>query len=172
MTKNITRNLKNNITISSQSFPLRQRLILKKMFLSILCFLLLLSFLFDLYGSISDPFVIFASAGAAILLVVALGHHISLKVFYYEIEDEFIIIKRHAIVPKEITIEYSRIQEIVVFRDLFDKMFGLYQLKFKLSLTSVYGAKMAYIEGLDEVEAHELKVVIDKMMEKSRKRVR
>jgi membrane protein YdbS with pleckstrin-like domain len=163
---------KRNITISSRSFPLRKRSIIKKSLVSIFAYLLLVLFLFNLYEGFTEDFLVYSVAGLSIILILLLGHYFSLRVFFYEIEDEYIIIKRHAIFPQEITIEYSRLKDIVIFRDLFDRLFGLYQIRFIMTISSPFAAKIAHIEGLDDVEAHELKVVLDRLTEKSRKNVR
>jgi membrane protein YdbS with pleckstrin-like domain len=157
-------NVKKTIEVSSVSFPLNKRLVLKKMFIP----LLLLVSLWIFFGE--HFFAIFWIPLILFLLTIffAVFNYFYLKVLYYHLENSYILIKRYAIIPKEIVIEYVNIKDVVISQDILDKLFGLYQVKFNSNLMSPSARKMAYIEGLDQVEAHELKVVIDHLIEKAK----
>ena len=80
------------------------------------------------------------------------------SVYYYEITEEFIVIKKGPITPHEITIPFARVQDVYVDQDLFDRMFGLYDVHLA-SATGASGAE-AHIDGLEKAAADGIKEVL------------
>lgn len=156
---------KRTIEVSSVSFPVNKRLTLKKIFLPLILFFIVCIFLArNLFAAWWLVVVVLIG-----VLILASINYYYLKVFYYKLEDTYLLIKRHGLNPREIIIEYARIKDIVIFRDTLDRFFGLYEIRFDLDLTSPAAQKMALIEGLDEVEAHEFKVVLEHLIELHKK---
>lgn len=77
------------------------------------------------------------------------------SVYFYDLTDDFIIIKKHPITPKEITIPYERVQDIYVDQDLLDRFFGLYDVH--LSSATISSGMEAHIDGVEKQAADGLR---------------
>ena len=80
------------------------------------------------------------------------------KVYFYDLTDDFIIIKKHPITPREITIPYERIQDVYVDQDLLDRFFGLYDVH--LSSATISSGMEAHIDGVEKEAADGLRKVL------------
>lgn len=76
-------------------------------------------------------------------------------VYYYDIREDFIVIKKGPIAPKEIIIPWERIQDIYVDQDVFDRMFGLYDVH--LSTATIMSGVQAHIDGVEQQAADGLR---------------
>ena len=76
-------------------------------------------------------------------------------VYYYDLNDDFIVIKKGPITPHEITIPYERIQDVYVDQDLLDRMFGLYDVH--LSSATISSGMAAHIDGVEKAAADGLR---------------
>jgi membrane protein YdbS with pleckstrin-like domain len=77
------------------------------------------------------------------------------SVYFYDLTDDFIIIKKHPITPTEITIPYERVQDIYVDQDLLDRFFGLYDVH--LSSATISSGMEAHIDGVEKQAADGLR---------------
>ena len=77
------------------------------------------------------------------------------SVYFYDLTDDFIIIKKHPITPTEITIPYERIQDVYVDQDLLDRFFGLYDVH--LSSATISSGMAAHIDGVEKQAADGLR---------------
>lgn len=78
--------------------------------------------------------------------------------YFYDLTDDFIIIKKGPITPQELTIPYERVQDIYVDQDLFDRIFGIYDVHIS-SATFTSGA-LAHIDGVEKAAADGLRDVL------------
>jgi len=76
-------------------------------------------------------------------------------VYYYDLNDDFIVIKKGPITPHEITIPYERIQDVYVDQDLLDRIFGLYDVH--LSSATISSGMAAHIDGVEKAAADGLR---------------
>lgn len=76
-------------------------------------------------------------------------------VYYYDLNEDYIVIKKGPITPKEITIPYERIQDVYVDQDIFDRIFGLYDVH--LSSATVSSGIEAHIDGVEKQAAEGLR---------------
>jgi putative membrane protein len=70
------------------------------------------------------------------------------QTYYYELTENFVVIKKGVIAPKEISIPYERIQDVYVDPDILDRIFGLYDVH--LSSATVTSGMEAHIDGLEK----------------------
>lgn len=90
------------------------------------------------------------------------------QVYFYDLTDDFIIIRKRVITPREITIPYERVQDIYVDQDLFDRIFGLYDVH--LSSATISSGMEAHIDGVEKTAADGLrKIILEKVTEKIKK---
>jgi membrane protein YdbS with pleckstrin-like domain len=86
-------------------------------------------------------------------------------VYFYDLTDNYIIIKKGPITPSEITVPFERIQDVYVDQDLFDRFFGLYDVH--ISSATFSSGIAAHIDGVEKVSADGLKaIILDKVHEK------
>jgi len=87
-------------------------------------------------------------------------------VYFYDILEDYIVIRKGPIAPKEITIPWERIQDVYVDQDIFDRMFGLYDVH--LSTATVSSGMQAHIDGVEKQAADGLR---EALLEKVRSRI-
>lgn len=75
--------------------------------------------------------------------------------YFYDLTDDFIIIKKGPITPHEITIPYERVQDVYVDQDLLDRIMGLYDVHLS-SATSSSGSA-AHIDGVEKTASDGLR---------------
>lgn len=78
--------------------------------------------------------------------------------YFYDLTDDYVIIKKNPITPHEITIPYERIQDIYIDQDLLDRFFGLYDVH--LSTATVSSGMEAHIDGVKKPAADGLRSVL------------
>ncbi len=79
-------------------------------------------------------------------------------VYFYDLTNDFIIIKKGPITPREITIPYERVQDVYVDQDLLDRIFGLYDVH--LSSATISSGMEAHIDGVEKPAADGLRQVL------------
>jgi membrane protein YdbS with pleckstrin-like domain len=168
-----------------EKYPLSQKKIIKKTITSTIGWSFLLIFLlfivFDIGVGImsttnQNPTAIigllFATlyGFAFLLIVVALLSYLYQRwyfaVYFYDILDDYLVIKKGPIAPKEITIPWERIQDVYVDQDIFDRMFGLFDVH--LSTATITSGMQAHIDGAEQQAANGLREVL---LEKIRSRI-
>lgn len=80
------------------------------------------------------------------------------NVYYYDLTEQGVIIKKGPITPKEVTIPYENIQDVGVDQDLFDRFFGLYDVH--ISSANFVSGLEAHIDGVLKDGAEGLKNAI------------
>lgn len=79
-------------------------------------------------------------------------------VYFYEIDDDYVRIRKGPITPKEITVPFERIQDVYVDQDLLDRIFGLYDVH--ISSATMSSGIAAHIDGLAQPAADQLKALL------------
>jgi len=153
-----------------ERFPLSPKKIIKKTIANTIAttiFLLIIwGFLILVFGSIDQEaiawlktatFAIFGFLFFVILLTY-LYQRWYFAVYFYDLTPDFIQIKKGPITPREITIPYERIQDVYVDQDLFDRIFGLYDVH--LSSATISSGMEAHIDGLEKQAAEGLRTIL------------
>jgi membrane protein YdbS with pleckstrin-like domain len=86
--------------------------------------------------------------------------------YYYELTDDYIVIKKGPITPKEVNIPYERIQDVYVDQDIFDRILNIYDVH--LSSATVASGMSAHIDGVSEASSKGLR---DKILEILQKKI-
>jgi len=81
-------------------------------------------------GLIFIVFYVFAFLLIAIVLLSYLYQRWYFAVYFYDILEDYLVIRKGPIAPREITIPWERIQDVYVDQDIFDRMFGLFDVIF------------------------------------------
>ena len=156
-----------------EEYPLHPNKIIKKaiekMFGAGAAIVALLFIILPIIGSIAGiGGGLFAAAGSAIVIllgvlllslavfvVVYLWSQAYFKSYFYDLTERGIEMKKGVIFPKSIVIPLEKVSDVYVDQDIFDRVFGLYDLHF--SSASLTSASLAHIDGLDKQTADALR---------------
>lgn len=75
--------------------------------------------------------------------------------YHYDLTDDYIIIKKGPIAPRELTMPYERVQDVYVDQDVLDRVMGLYDVH--LSSATMASGFHAHIDGVGEDSAKKLR---------------
>jgi len=159
-----------------EQFPLSGKKPLKKTMPSIVSSVIF--FVVILAGGLILASLLNWSFSLILLIIILIGALLSLscfliyqyqvwyfQVYFYDLTDDFIIIRKRVLTPMEITIPYERIQDVYVDQDLFDRIFGLYDVH--LSSATISSGMEAHIDGVEKAATDGLrKIILEKVSEK------
>ena len=107
-------------------------------------------------GSWIGIILLFAVATYAVLISLRAWYlRTYIKRYYYDGESFFITIKKGVFAPREIHVQYQKIQDVYVDQDIIDRLLGIYDVHIA-SATSTSGIE-AHIDGVDKEVADSLK---------------
>jgi putative membrane protein len=174
--------MKISMSKTREQFPLSKKKIIKKTISSglSLIFVVIIALVMgviSIFGmDISTrAFLIAAAIGLVILVIIILFviyfyQKWYFAVYFYDLTEDFIIIRKGPITPHEITIPYERVQDVYVDQDLLDRIMGLYDVHLS-SATSSSGAA-AHIDGVEKEAADGLRNVLLKTVQQKMNRNR
>ena len=151
-----------------EKFPLSPKKVIKKTITSSLTWLVLVFFL----GGFIIPIIAIVDRGvlffpailinlvllAIIIILTYLYQKWYFNTYFYDLTNDYIIIRKDPITPKEITIPYERVQDVYVDQDLFDRFFGLYDVH--VSSATISSGMEAHIDGVEKPAADGLRAVL------------
>lgn len=82
------------------------------------------------------------------------------EVYFYDLTPDYIVIRKGPITPHEITIPYERVQDIYVYQDILDRLFGIYDVH--LSSATISSGMAAHIDGVEKPAADGLRDLLMK----------
>ena len=153
-----------------EQFPLSYKKIIKKTMASAIAITILLLIIWGVLafisGSIGQETISWFGVATfgilvflfLVILLIYLYQRWYFAVYFYDLTNDFIQIKKGPITPREITIPYERIQDIYVDQDLLDRIFGLYDVH--LSSATVSSGMEAHIDGVEKQAAEGLRNIL------------
>lgn len=156
-----------------EQFPLSYKKIIKKTIVNTIAYTIFFLFLFALpltfivgvwiekfgsFGIVSIATVGFLSFMILISMLSYFYQRWYFAVYFYDLTNDFIQIKKGPITPREITIPYERLQDVYVDQDLLDRIFGLYDVH--LSSATVSSGMEAHIDGVEKQSADGLRAIL------------
>lgn len=75
--------------------------------------------------------------------------------YYYSADSDFITIKKGVFAPREIHVQYKKIQDVYVDQDILDRIMGIYDVH--IASATIASGMEAHIDGVDESTAEGLK---------------
>lgn len=156
-----------NQSETRNNFPLSRRKILKKSLVAGIVWTLLfmvpgLMLFIASSGAITSAAAIPTLIFLAGLVLIYLYQIWYFSVYYYQLEADYIVIKKHPITPKEITIPYERFQDVYMDQDILDRLLGIYDVH--LSSATISSGMEAHIDGLEKQAADGLKSALLKIL--------
>lgn len=85
--------------------------------------------------------------------------------YYYDIDENNVVIRKGVIVKKEITLAFSKITDVYVDQDALDVVFAIYDVH--ISTPTVASGEFAHIDGVDRKGATILRDMILERINKS-----
>ncbi len=157
-----------------EQFPLSTKKVLKKTITGTLGWIILLLFFYFLFfvipmlsasaaNSSSGGVLGIATLGVFVLIVVTLAvvyfyQQWYYSTYFYDLNPDYIVIRKGPITPREITIPYERIQDVYVDQDILDRIFGLYDVH--LSSATISSGMEAHIDGVERPAADGLRAAL------------
>jgi len=155
------------ISQTREQFPLSTRKIIKKTLTSTIGWIILFFIIFVvlaviLLSSGSSGFNYFGLIAIGILIFLLVIIFLTylyqqwyFDVYFYDLTPDYIVIKKGPITPREITIPYERVQDVYVDQDLFDRVFGIFDVH--LSSATISSGMEAHIDGVEQQAAEGLR---------------
>lgn len=78
--------------------------------------------------------------------------------YFYDMDDKTVTIRKGVFAKKEIVLPFSKITDVYIDQDLFDAMFGLYDVH--ISTPTQESGAFAHIDGVDRVGSQKLRAMI------------
>jgi membrane protein YdbS with pleckstrin-like domain len=151
-----------------EKFPLSPKKPLKKTLAYTLWWLILVGI-----GAVIGLVAAFTNSKASVALIIILAAAVLdlivflptywyqkwyYAVYFYEIDADYVRIRKGPITPKEITVPFERIQDVYVDQDLLDRLFGLYDVH--ISSATMSSGIAAHIDGVAQPAADQLKTLL------------
>ena len=155
------------------NFPLSTKKIIKKTIISSLNYIIFsfiifttIIFNFNSTDSVNPDLLSFMKLGTFVILgflfLIILLNYLYQRwyfaVYFYDLNNDYIVIKKGPITPKEITIPYERIQDVYVDQDLLDRILGIYDVH--ISSATISSGLEAHIDGVEIESANGLRNLI------------
>ena len=151
-----------------EKYPLSPKKITKKTIINSLVIIIILAIIWIVVaipllaignGSAFTSFtLVILVVGGVSTLLIYLYQRWYYAVYYYDLNSDYIVIKKGPITPREITIPYERVQDVYVDQDLFDRIFTLYDVH--LSSATISSGMEAHIDGVEKMAADGLKKLL------------
>lgn len=109
--------------------------------------------------------IILATVIGFVLLLIAYGFYVKayIRTYFYSADDQFVTIKKGVFAPREIHVQYQKIQDVYVDQDLLDRVLGLYDVH--LASATAASSMEAHIDGVEQTAADGLKkFLLDKIV--------
>ncbi|MDD5259565.1 MAG: PH domain-containing protein [bacterium] len=154
-----------------KAFPLSTKKIIKKTVSSLFAFVMLyfailiiatILFVGGVQNFKTPAFSFFTIVMTLLMLLAVFISYMYQKwyfsVYFYDLGNDYICIRKGPITPQEINIPYERIQDIYIDQDLLDRFFGLYDVH--LSSATISSGIEAHIDGVEKEAADGLRVIL------------
>jgi len=162
-------------------YPLEQRKIIKKVISGWLVLIILAIVIWTIISqifyvnrtasSLSQParglayfFVFSVIIPPLLLFLILVLYQIIYQIFYYkfyfyDLTEKELIIRKGVIARREVVIPFSRIQDVYVDQDFWDRIFGLYDVHVATAATggAYAGSERAHIDGVNAENSESLK---------------
>ncbi len=118
------------------------------------------------YCNLLEMIITLIVPAIALIPVIYKYEKLYYKTYYYDILPDILIIRKGVWMPREIRVPYNRIQNVYVDRDLFDVIYGLYDVH--LATADNTSQFYAHIDGVEEENAAKLReIILNKTKESS-----
>jgi membrane protein YdbS with pleckstrin-like domain len=155
-----------------EKYPLEKRKIIKKTLSSSLGMLLFFLigplwaniFLWKIY---MIPLIIIDILFVLFPIIQWLYQREYYKKYFYDIRQDFLVIKKGVFMPTETVLPYDKMQDVYVDQDIFDRMFSLYDVH--VSTATYMSGVQAHIDGVNRENSNLFREMILQQIKAHRK---
>ena len=88
--------------------------------------------------------------------------------YFYDLDKDFLKIRKDWITPRETILPYEKLQDVYVDQDLFDRIFGLWDVH--VSTATMASGMEAHIDGINQENAVKIReLLLDKIRSKEKR---
>lgn len=88
--------------------------------------------------------------------------------YFYDITDEFLVIKKGVFMPRETILPYEKLQDVYMDQDILDRVFSLWDLH--VSTATFTSGSEAHIDGVNSGNGEAMKKMILAKIKESKKK--
>ena len=161
-----------SISQTCVTYPLEQRKVVKKSIQSIinwLVFLFIVMIGLKFWAEVEIdgflPWIMWIAV--AIVIIEPIYQYLYFKKYFYDVGADFLIIKKGVVMPRETILNYPKIQDVYVDQDIFDRMFGLFDVH--VSTATMMSGMEAHIDGVNKENAAAIRNLILSKMKKGKR---
>lgn len=89
------------------------------------------------------------------------------KKYFYDFEDDVLVIKKGVFMPVETTLPWDKIQDVYIDQDLLDRIFGLHDLH--VSTATIMSGYHAHIDGVNKQNGEAMRSMMLEIIKKKKK---
>ncbi len=89
--------------------------------------------------------------------------------YFYNVDNDFLIIKKGWITPREIVLPYEKLQDVYMDQDILDRIFGLWDVH--VSTATMMSGASAHIDGVNGENANKIRNLLLEKVRGKQKRV-
>ncbi|MEM4663189.1 MAG: PH domain-containing protein [Candidatus Diapherotrites archaeon] len=102
-----------------------------------------------------------------IILILFWYQTLYFEKYYYDIREDFLVIKKGVFAPRETVLPYEKIQDVYIDQDIFDRIFNLWDLH--VSTATYLSGQEAHIDGVSLENGEAMKKMILEKIKTSKK---
>jgi len=91
-------------------------------------------------------------------IIFFIYHKFYFKKYFYDMNDKYFIIRKGVFSTKEIILPFSKITDVYIDQDIFDKIFNLYD--FHISTPTETSARFAHVDGISKEDSEKMKNLV------------
>ena len=147
-----------------QKYPLEKRKILKKSIGSVIIWIVLFLIILLLsYLPLNQAIYLNLRLIAIIILILILViepiyQYLYYKKYFYDVRQDFLVIKKGVVMSREVTLNYEKIQDVYMDQDLLDRTFSLWDVH--VSTATLMSGSEAHIDGVNHDNALAIRELI------------
>jgi len=156
------------MTAAREQFPLSPMKVTKKTIIGTFGFLAWLLVVYAITwvwlimatGKFAFPLTTLGFVGVVPIIIVLdyLYQRWYFAAYFYDLNPDYLVIRKGTITSQEITVPYERFQDVYVDQDILDRMFGLYDVH--IASASISSGMEAHIDGVGQQAAESLRILL------------
>ncbi|MDO8554561.1 MAG: PH domain-containing protein [Candidatus Micrarchaeota archaeon] len=153
-----------------KQYPLDRKKIMKRFVSGMIIWTILAIIAGIFLGSISMLLGIFTFLGIIIIFSVWtwIYENKYFQAYFYDVGESFLVIRKDWITPRETMLPYEKLQDVYMDQDLFDRMFGLWDVH--VSTATMMSGMAAHIDGVNSENAQKIReLIMGKIKEKGKR---
>jgi membrane protein YdbS with pleckstrin-like domain len=103
----------------------------------------------------------------ALAVVIYLYQVAYFKSYYYDLRQDFLVIKKGVFMPRETTLPYDKFQDVYMDQDIWDRIFSLWDLH--VSTATFMSGWEAHIDGVSVQNGETMKKMVLEKINESKK---